>query len=156
MYVPNSPAVAIFIPVKIDIDAAKDAKITIHGRSSIIAVSIKQYRYFDRVKYGHSDSTSLMHRRVRAFAVCHLQSGTGHAVLYSLQEDMYYVEMQCTNSYGHNKEPCWQLYIMTFYYQNMKKRLIWNKGLLSVFCTFLKRRVSYITWVFNYLMYLLS
>ena len=43
MYVPNSPAVAIFIPVKIDIDAAKDAEITIHGRSSIIAVSIKQY-----------------------------------------------------------------------------------------------------------------
>ena len=97
-----------------------------------------------------------MHRRVGAFAVCHLQSGTGHAVLYSLQEDMYYVEMQCTISYGHNKEPCWPLYIMTFYYQNMKKRLIWNKGLLSVFCTFLKRRVSYITLVLNYLMSLLS
>ena len=48
-----------------------------------------------------------MHRRVRAFAVCHLQSGTGHVVLYSMQEDMYYVEMQCTNSYGYNKEPCW-------------------------------------------------
>ena len=43
MYVPNSPAVAIFIPVKIDLDAAKDAEITINGRPFIIAVSIKQY-----------------------------------------------------------------------------------------------------------------
>ena len=33
-------AVAIFIPVKIDIDAANDAEIMIHRRSSIIAVSI--------------------------------------------------------------------------------------------------------------------
>ena len=65
-----------------------------------------------------------MHRLVRAFAVCLLQSGIWHAVLYSLQEDKYYVEMQCTNSYGHNMETCWPLYITTFDYQNMKKRLI--------------------------------
>ena len=40
MCVPNSSAEAIFIPVKIDIDAANDAELTIHRRSSIIAVSI--------------------------------------------------------------------------------------------------------------------
>ena len=81
------------------------------------------------------------------FAICNQALDT---LSYIVCKKMYYVEMQCTNSYGHNKEPCWPLYIMTFYYQNMKKRLIWNKGLLSVFCTFLKRRVSYITWVLNY------
>ena len=64
--------------------------------------------------------------------------------------------MQCTNSDGHNREPCGPLYIMTFDYQNMKKRLIKPKGILSVFYTFLKRLVLYITWVLNYLMYLLS
>ena len=69
----------------------------------------------------HSDSTSSMLKRVRAFAVCLLQSGIWQAVLYSLQEGKYYVEMQCTNSYGHNKEPCWLLYITTFNCQNMKK-----------------------------------
>ena len=64
--------------------------------------------------------------------------------------------MQCTNSYGYNKEPCWPLYIMTFDYQNMKKRLIKPKGILSVFWTFLKSFALYITWALNYLMYLLS
>ena len=39
--------------------------------------------------------------------------------------------MQCTNSYGHNKEPCWLLYITIFHCQNMKKRPIENKGILS-------------------------
>ena len=38
----------------------------------------------------------------------------------------------------------------------MKKRPIENKGILSVFCTFMKRLVSYITWALNYLMDLLS
>ena len=97
-----------------------------------------------------------MLKRVRAFAVCLLQSGIWQAVLYSLQEDEYYVEMQCTNSYGHNKEPCWLLYITTFHCQIMKKRPIENKGILSAFCTFMKRLVSYITWALNYLMDLLS
>ena len=58
--------------------------------------------------------------------------------MWSLQEDKYYVEMQCTNSYVHNKEPCWPLYIITFNYQNMKKKPIKTKGILSVFCTFLR------------------
>ena len=97
-----------------------------------------------------------MLKRARAFAVCLLQSGIWQAVLYSLQEDEYYVEMQCTNSYGHNKEPCWLLYITTFHCQNMKKRPIENKGILSAFCTFMKRLVSYITWALNNLMDLLS
>ena len=39
-----------------------------------------------------------MHRRVRAVALCLLQSGIWHAVLYSLQEDKYYVEMQCIST----------------------------------------------------------
>ena len=38
----------------------------------------------------------------------------------------------------------------------MKKRLIKNKGILSVFCTFMKRLVSYITKALKYLMHLLS
>ena len=48
------------------------------------------------------------------------------------------------------------LYIATFNCQNMKKRPIKNKEILSVFCTFMKRLVSYITWALNYLMYILS
>ena len=96
-----------------------------------------------------------MNRRVRAFAVCLLQSDIWHTVLYSLQEDKYYVEMLCTNSYGHNKEPCWPLYIITLNYQNMNQRLINNKGIVSVFGTFLKRLEMYITWILNFLMYLL-
>ena len=38
----------------------------------------------------------------------------------------------------------------------MKKRLIENKGILSVFCTFMKRLVSYIMRALKYLIYLLS
>ena len=83
-----------------------------------------------------------MHRRVRVFAVCLLQSGIWPAVLYSLQEDKYYVEIPCTNSYGHNKEPKGKNLKKV---QNIKERLIDNKGIVSVFCTFLKRLVSYIT-----------
>ena len=61
-----------------------------------------------------------MHRLVRAFAVYLLQSGIWHTVQYSLQEDKFYVEMLCTNSYGHNKEPCWPLNIINFNYQTHK------------------------------------
>ena len=66
-------------------------------------------QYINSIRVNAVLSTASIHRLIRAFAGRLLQTGIYHANLYSLQEDKYLVEMQCTNSYGHNKKPWWTL-----------------------------------------------
>ena len=84
MCVPNSPAVAIIIPVKIDIDAANEAEITIDRRcSSLLFLSSNTYN----LKVVNTVILILLHRCTGVsehllFAYCNLHQYINVPILY--------------------------------------------------------------------------